>query len=335
MKKLVLSIALLSTLSMGGLAQSTQTCIIKKYNQKQQKTPLSGVEVVVSNAGTAISASDGKITLTFRTLKPGDHINLIHAKKAGYEIMNKGAVEQWNISRDGTPFTIVMVRSDYFAQLKGKLTNACTENYKAKYEKAVRELEKQKKENKLKEAEYNHKYDSLEANYQNQLNNLENRIDHFARIDLSEVSIEEQRIFEMVEEGKLDEAVKAYEDMGILSKLAEESEVLIRLSNAPHQIDIKLEQEKNIINNLIETILRQVSALILAEKGNEAEELFVSMLQKIIPLQSKGDILLTSDQERKIGEMWNKLIEFDPAFFEKYKGTKALYQQLKKKDLVK
>ena len=73
--------------------------------------------------------------------------------------MNKAAVEQWNISRDNTPFSLVLVKSEYFSQLKEKLTQASTESYKAKYEQAVRELEQQKKTGKLKDEEYNKKYD--------------------------------------------------------------------------------------------------------------------------------------------------------------------------------
>ncbi|MBR0117084.1 MAG: hypothetical protein IJM04_07340 [Prevotella sp.] len=44
--------------------------MVKQYNQKQQKTPLAGVLVTVGNAGSATSGADGRITLTFRTLKP-------------------------------------------------------------------------------------------------------------------------------------------------------------------------------------------------------------------------------------------------------------------------
>lgn len=36
-------------------AQSTQPCVVKQYNQKEEKTPLPGVEVMVSNAGSKVS----------------------------------------------------------------------------------------------------------------------------------------------------------------------------------------------------------------------------------------------------------------------------------------
>lgn len=52
------------------VAQTTLPSIVKQYNQKQLKTPLARVEVMTSNAGNAVSATDVTFTLTFRTLRP-------------------------------------------------------------------------------------------------------------------------------------------------------------------------------------------------------------------------------------------------------------------------
>ena len=92
MKKAVLTIIVFAT-AIIALAQATQPCIVKKYNQKQQKTPLAGVRVRVDGAQTATSGTDGRFTLTFNTLKPGDHVTHPIATKPGYEIFNKAAVE--------------------------------------------------------------------------------------------------------------------------------------------------------------------------------------------------------------------------------------------------
>lgn len=257
-------VVLLLTMTLSAWAQATQPCIVKQYNQKQPKTPLAGVEVMASNAGSTVSATDGSLTLSFRTLKPGDKVNLISAKKAGYEIFNTEAVAQWNISRNSAPFTLVLVKSEYMAQLKGNLTQSSTESYKAKYEKAVRDLERQKKEGKLKEDEYNRRYDELDASYQEQLKNLDNYIDQFARIDLSEVSAEEQRILDMVQEGKIEEAVKAYEELDITGKLRQARENKKALSEAKS----KIEEEEKLQNQAIEELKakqeREIATLKLA-----------------------------------------------------------------------
>ncbi len=263
MKQRLISFLAILITALAAMAQATQPCVVKQYNQKQQKTPLGGVQVTVANAGNSTSGANGHLTLSFRTLKPGDHVNLISAKKPGYEIFNKQAVEQWTIAR-GTAFELVLVRSDYFTQLKGKLTQTSTDRYKAKYEQAIRELDKQKKAGKMKEAEYNQKLDELETNYQTQLTNLDNYIDQFARIDLSEVSVEEQRILDMIEEGKIDEAVKAYEALDISGKLRQARENKKALSEAKARIEEEEAQQEQAIKDLKEKQQREIATLKLA-----------------------------------------------------------------------
>ncbi len=279
MKQRLISLLAALSLTLTILAQATQPCLVKQYNQKQQKTPLAGVQVTVGNAGSATSGADGRLTLTFRTLKPGDKVNLISAKKAGYELMNKAAVEQWFIARDNTPFSLVLVRSDYFNQLKDRLTQTSTDSYRAKYEQAMQQLEQQKKTGKLKEAEYNQKLDELETSYQTQLSNLDNYIDQFARIDLSEASAEEQRILEMVEQGKIDEAVKAYEAMGISDKMRQVRNNLKKLDEAETKIKDEKAQQAQALEDLKAMQQREIATLKLAG-GKENYDKIARMLKE-------------------------------------------------------
>ena len=245
-------------------AQSTQPCVVTQYNQKSAKTPLSGVTVLASNAGSTVSDNDGRLTLTFRTLKPGDKVNLISAKKAGYELFNAEAVAQWNISRDQTPFNLVLVRTEYFNAFKNKLTQTSTDSYQRKYEQAVRDLEAQKQAGRLKEEEFNRKYDELEASYQVQLSNLDNYIDQFARIDLSEVSAEEQRILEMVEEGRIDEAVEAYGTLDLSGRLRQARESKKALAEAKARIEAEEARQESAIRELRARQAREIATLKLA-----------------------------------------------------------------------
>lgn len=285
MKKIVIFIFILAT-ALTTMAQATQPCVVKQYNGKQAKTPLSGVRVHVDGAQTATSGNDGRFTLTFLTLKPGDHIRNASAMKPGYVIFNMSAVEQWNISRSNTPFILVLVKSEEFKQLKGKLTQTSTDTYRAKYEQAVQDLERQKKEGKLKEEEYNKKYDELDARYQEQLKNLDNYIDQFARIDLSEVSAEEQHILDMMQEGKLEEALKAYAELRLVEKFGSEAETYLAEHEAMRRLEEDMEGRKSNIDQLYEAVLREVNALILAEKEKEAEERLIALLDKLKPLFS-------------------------------------------------
>ncbi len=262
--KRFLTVIFMLSITMIVWSQATQPCVVLQYNQKENKTSLPGVEVMASNAGSTVSDNEGKLTLSFRTLKPGDKVNLISAKKTGYELFNKEAVEQWNVTRNNTPFAIVLVKSEYFAELKGKLTQASTVSYRAKYEQALRELEQQKTTGKLKEEEFNKKYDELEERFKEQLRNLDNYIDQFARIDLNEVSEEEQRILKMVEQGKIDEAVKAYEELDISGKLRQAREN----KKALFEAKAKIEEEETRQNQTIEELKakqdREIATLKLA-----------------------------------------------------------------------
>lgn len=239
------------------LAQATQTCIVKQYNQKQQKTPLGGVQVMVSNAGSATSGNDGRLTLTFRTLKPGDRVNLISAKKTGFEIFNKSSVEQWNISRNNTPFTIVLVKSDYFAQLKNSLKETSVSSYKTKYEQAKAKLAKQQKEGDLKAEEYRKKLSELEDQYDNQLKNIDSYIDVFARFDLSELSEEEARIIEMVHNGQIDEAVKEYDKLNIIEKYETTIGKKQKLTQHIEQAAAERELQQQIADSILSMMQRQ------------------------------------------------------------------------------
>ena len=263
MKKAILTLIVLA-ISLTAMAQATQPCIVKQYNQKQQKTPLSGVQVEVRGAQTATSAANGSVTLQFATLKPGDRVPFRAATKAGFELMNKTAVEQWNISRDQKPFEIVLIQSVYFTQLKGKLKQSSVDSYHEKYEKALAELERLQKEGKLKEEEYRQKLDELEDHYDNQLKNLDAYVDQFARIDLSELSEQEQHFVELAHVGRLDEAAEAYNALNAAGKYITAVENVRRLNEDIAKLEDEKAQQQEAAKTFFAILQRQVNTLKLA-----------------------------------------------------------------------
>ena len=263
MKKAILTLIVLA-ISLTAMAQATQPCVVKQYNQKQQKTPLAGVQVEVRGAQTATSAANGAVTLQFATLKPGDRVPFRAATKVGYELMNKTAVEQWNISRDQKPFEIVLIQSAYFTQLKGKLKQSSVDSYHEKYEKALAELERLQKEGKLKEEEYRQKLDELEDHYDNQLKNLDAYVDQFARIDLSELSEQEQRFVELAHAGRLDEAAEAYNALNAAGKYITAVENVRRLNEDIAKLEDEKAQQQKAAKTFFAVLQRQVNTLKLA-----------------------------------------------------------------------
>ena len=262
-QRLIAMLALLAT-TLTAAAQASQPCVVKQYNQKQVKTPLAGVEVTVSNAGSAVSSANGTLTLNFRTLKPGDKVNLISAYKSGYEIFNQTAVDQWFISRNNKPFNIVLIQSTQMTQIKGKLTRTSTDVYKARYKKAVGELEQLRRQDKLKEAEYNKKYDELEADYRQQLANLDKYIDQFAHIDLSELSKQELRFVELAYAGQFDEAIAAYEQLDAIGKYTSTIESIKQLNEDISKLESERLRQQESANALYAMLERQVTTLLLS-----------------------------------------------------------------------
>ena len=264
MKHRLLSLMVILATTLSALAQATQPCIVKQYNQKQTKTPLPGVQVEVRDAGSATSDKAGQLTLKFATLKPGDRVTFRAATKAGFELMNKSAVEQWNITRNEKPFEIVLVKSDYFNQLKNNLKQASIDNYRKKYEQARAELEKLQKESKLREQEYRQKLNELEDHYDNQLKNLDTYVDQYARIDLSELSKQERHFIELAQAGRLDEAAEAYNRLDAAGKYATAVENVQKLNTDIKKLESKKARQQETANSLYAMLQRQVATLKLA-----------------------------------------------------------------------
>lgn len=238
-------------------AQVTQPCIVKRYNQKQAKTPLAGVLVEVRGAGTAYSDKAGLFTLHFPTLKAGDRVTVRSISKPGFEIFNKTAVQQWNLSNSGARFEIVLVESVYFNQLKAQLKESSEKSYKTKYQQTKAELEREKKKGRLQEAEYNRRIQELEDRYDNMVRNIDTYVDQFARLDLSELSEKEQRILDMVHQGKLDEAVKAYEELNAIEEYEKVSKEKAQLEGHIQQASAELDVQQTMADSIYAILQRQ------------------------------------------------------------------------------
>ena len=278
MKKSLL-LFLLCVTCLTGIAQTIQPCVVQQYNREHPKTPLGGVEITVSNAGSAVSDMSGNLELVFRTLKPGDKVHFVSADKIGYEVFNTSDIDQWNISRDGTPYHIVMVKKDLMAKYKERLTLVSTNSYKEKYHQAVKMVDELKRKGKIKEADYNAKLDELEKQYQDNLKNLNNYIDQFAHIDLSEVTEEEKQILDMVENGFLDAAVQAYESLDIAGKLRQARQGRKILTDAKNQIEAEENRQAQIIEDLKAKQKREIATLKMAG-GKENFERIASLLRE-------------------------------------------------------
>lgn len=244
-------------------AQTVQHGIVKEYNEKAKKTPLAGVELYVKSAESTASDKQGKFALQFLTLKPGEKINVRRIEKLGYEIFNKEAIEQWNLNPT-TPFVIVMCRSDKFKKIRDNYQRVASENYNKQYKKEQARLSKLKEEGKIKEAEYQKQLIELSEGFERQFDNLENYVDKFSRIDISELSATEQEIIALVQQGKFDEAIKKYEEQNYLEKYKQEVDDIKEISSAIDQLYDTKKAKGSTCDSLLAAIDRQIETLKLA-----------------------------------------------------------------------
>ena len=274
MKNIIIaSILILSALAAG--AKTVQTGIVREYKGKAKKTALAGVELQVYPAQSTASDRNGNFRLEFLTLKPGERINVRRIEKEGYEIFNKDALEQWNLNPTA-PFMIVMCRSNMFKQLKDTYYKNSGERYARQYRKAQDELKRLKDQNKIQQKEYIERLEQLEQEYGRQLENLDNYVDRFARIDLSEISPVEQEIIELVQAGKIDEAIAKYEELNAKAKLLES---ISKRKEVGEAISTLTEVDRNLAadnDTLYAVVERQIQTLQLggAENNEKIRRLY-------------------------------------------------------------
>ncbi len=257
--------------------QSVQSGFVKEYNEKLAKTPLEKVEIVISNASTTLSGEQGEFALSFRTLKAGDKVNVRRIEKLGYEIFNKEALEQWYISRDNRPFFIVMCKSERFKRIRDTYSRVSSESYDKQLKKEEAYLEAERKAGRLKDVEYEEALKKLNEEYDKQLENLDNYIDKFSRIDLSELSDVETEIIELVQRGKIEKAIWMYEQQHLEERYKEQVAIGRKTQAAIDTLTSVKALSMTSRDSLFASILRKNKMLMLAGGKENFEKIGKSL----------------------------------------------------------
>ena len=268
-------VVLTCLISLNAFAQTSQKGLVKEYREGNNKRLLSGVEVEIVNAGSVVSDNKGNFLLEFRTLKPGQKVNVRRIEKIGYEIFNKEALEQWNINPD-EPFTIVMVKSELFKKIKDQYSIMSSKSYAQQYEKEKQALEAERKAGKLTEKKLKEELQALSDWYDKQLDNLSNYVDRFARIDIGELDENERNIIELVKSGKIEEAIKKYEDFKLVEKFEAETSEKRQIDESIKTLSEHQLKKQETLSVLWEKIKLQMDVHIL--KGSKKDYEKVSEL---------------------------------------------------------
>ncbi len=247
----------------GVSAQVNQRVQVLEYGGKGVKTPLPNVHISVCDAPVATSSETGDMTLRFRELHDGDKVDFRRAEKAGYEVFNLDALDHWTVSSK-KPFQVVMCRSDWFRSLREQYMRVASASYERQYRQDLHELEVQRERQQLLEQDYLQRMDALEAKYQQLLGNIGNYVERFARIDLESLSAEQQKIVHLVQEGRFEEAIAAYEAGDFLSRYREQCQDIEQIDAARQQLQSALDEKAELRNDLYAAINRQILTYTLA-----------------------------------------------------------------------
>ncbi len=244
-------------------AQSVQKVQVVEYMGSEVKKPLPDVSLAVQNAPTAMSREDGSLELQFRTLHAGDRVSLRRADKNGYEIFNREAVEQWNVSTTDV-FRLVMCKSSMFRALCENYMQTASQSYERQYKKDQEHLAQLLKEKKIAQEQYEKQLAQLEGEYNEQLDNLDNYVERFARIDLESLSDDQRKIVQLIQDGHIDEAIAAFEAADYLALFKDENAERKRAEEASRQLNQIAEQKRRNEQQLIQAVLTQAEAYELA-----------------------------------------------------------------------
>lgn len=201
-------------------AQSDQIGYVLEYQEGNRKTPLANVEIVANNAGSTITDKRGRFTLHFRTLGPGDRIHLRHVVKPGYEVFNMAALENLHVSNQDDPIEIILIKTETLAAMRRTMVTNATRQADLQLEQVQQELDRKFRQNEFDRQEYEERLKEIQKAYEEKLENIDNYIDRFVHIDLTELNEQERKILNLVHEGRFEEAISIYNETDRINELA-------------------------------------------------------------------------------------------------------------------
>ena len=218
--KRIATLLILIVCSLTMVAQNVaQRGVTYRYNGKHPRTPMGGVYIkpVTAANGVVSDETNGTFTLTLQKLKMGSRIGSVRVTKQGMMVFNQQAVDEWNVRQE--PLRLILCDANEFQRQKKNLIAIGERQAKKKYDKQLTELKKKNQDQQLQLDDYYNKLDSLEKNYQNALQHMDEYADVFARIDESEVDTVAQRAIELFHKGDIQTAIQMLESQDYLGRL--------------------------------------------------------------------------------------------------------------------
>lgn len=303
-------------------AQSFQSGFVMEFCSGNK--PLSGVEVLVMGATPAVSDVNGHFRLAFRNKMNGDLIMYDQINKNGYELVNKEDVQNWVFSTK-YPVKIVMCKLGTLDESKRKYYQIGNDYYEKKYNESINNLKTQLQKNLITKLQYDKAIEEANEQLNKSKKNLEFYSNKFARINKDELYGIDKLAMQLLQEGKVDDAIKAYEDSKILDRFIE---ILKKRENASYnmivmapllfnQVDLLIQKNDVYSHSKADTILHAIA--VSDTLNSDYSYKYASFLLNEQKYSDsfhwyKASLITTTDKEKKckiLGDLNNLYLQID------------------------
>ena len=258
-----------------------QQGVTYRYNGRQQRTPLGNVTISydANKRSTLSNEHDGTFTLLLDGRKMGDRIGLVTVKKREMMVFNQHAVDEWSIRKE--PLMLILCNADEFERQKENLINIGKREAKKKYDRQKAELEAKLSASQMKQQEYEAALDKAYDELERFQKNVGEYADLFARIDESEVDTLAQQALELFNQGKVDEAIRLFEQghyMEKLDKALKNSQQADQLKAVADQGKVQATQDSV---KALQSLKAQIEAYKMNNEWNKAGELLKGLADRL------------------------------------------------------
>jgi tetratricopeptide (TPR) repeat protein len=198
-----------------------QTCLIQNGFVREQnsgKKAVPDVQVIFSNAQTAVSDKAGNFALTFTDKKAGDIAFRADIARKGYELVNEKELEQVKLGQNNAalPIDVIVAKAGTIYSQQRVFTALLESTLKSSFDDKKRQLRIDFQNRQLLKQDYHDQYEALQKQYAQQKRDIARMADKYARINMDDVEPLYKGNFDLFKEGKIEDAIKKMETLGFM-----------------------------------------------------------------------------------------------------------------------
>nr|WP_122120209.1 tetratricopeptide repeat protein [Alistipes megaguti] len=196
-------------------AQVAQKGNVRIYNS--HKTPLAGVQLLAAGAPATDSDGEGHFCLDFIHAQPGTAISSPFVYKKGYELVNEELLNGW-ILTEKRPMEIVMAPEGTIEEQKNRYYAIAVEHFTRLRNQTIDSINRLYTRREMSQEERAQRLRKLAEENRAYLKTLDEYAEKFARINPDDIDEMERQVLELVDSGRLEEAIELYRNSGLIEQ---------------------------------------------------------------------------------------------------------------------